>query len=355
MKAAVRCQSLDLAGLARAEKHGKRLDWIGKQRQVRDRAPLTVGGLDLSDAYAQHIEGARQNKGAKKPVLHFLVKFPAEILGDDAPTPYAEREREEREKLMLRQAVRFINQSHGGNAVFAARLDRDEDGETVVDVFACPRYLKESRSGRREPSHWTSATKFGEELARKHQAHIRTRFKDADTSKPITSPRAVGIALQEEFAEFFERENGVKLERRLKDSRSKDRLEVEEWKLRQTENKAREIINAATEISEKTEEQRDRFKDSAREWVARNKADLDSRRAELDKIEEALTHERAEVRKLREKLRRALDMVKDWIRAPDRTATERNKGKALLNVINADRDLAPKKPREESDDMGPGF
>lgn len=67
MKAAVRCESLDMAGLARAEKHGKRQDWLGQQRRIRDTKPLAYGGLNLAELYAEHIEGARQNKGAKSP------------------------------------------------------------------------------------------------------------------------------------------------------------------------------------------------------------------------------------------------------------------------------------------------
>ena len=255
MKAAVRCESLDLAGLARAEKHGKRLDWIGRQRKIRDVAPLVAGGMDLVDLYGKHIEGARQNKGARKPVLHFIVRFPPEVLTDDGPTPFAGQDRAGRERLMVKQAVRFINETHGGRAVFAARLDRDEAGETVVDVFACPRYLKESKSGRRDPALWTSATRFGEELARKHQDHIRARMKDAQTAKAITSPRAVGIALQEEFGQFFERENGVRLDpRKLKESRARDRIEVEEWRLRQMEADAAEARQALEEARSAQEE-----------------------------------------------------------------------------------------------------
>lgn len=248
MKGAVRCESLDMAGLTRAEKHGKRQDWIGRQRKIRDAKPLVYGGMDLSALYEKHTEGARQNKGAKKPVLHFIVRFPPEVLTDDGPTPFARLDRAGRERLMVKQAVRFINESHGGQAVFAARLDRDEAGESIVDVFACPRYMKPSRSERREPALWTSATKFGEELARKHQDHIRERMKDAKTPKPITSPRAVGMALQEEFGQFFERENGVKLDaRKLKESRARDRLEIEEWRLRQMESDAAEARQALDE------------------------------------------------------------------------------------------------------------
>lgn len=240
MKASVRCESLNLAGLARAERHGKREDWIGKQRQIRDAKPLVVGGMNLVELYERHVEGARQNKAAKKPVLHFIVRFPPEVLTDDGPTPYSSKNRKGREKLMVSQAVRFINKNHGGQAVFAARLDRDEAGETIVDVFACPKYLKESKSARREPTLWTSASRFGEELARKHQKHIRTRLK-SDAARAITTPRAVGMALQQEFAAFFERENGVKLAPfKLKQSRAKDRIEVEEWRLQEMKREAAE-------------------------------------------------------------------------------------------------------------------
>lgn len=245
MKAAVRCESLDLAGLARAEKHGKRDDWIGKQRKIRDRDPLVAGGMDLVDRYEKHVDGARQNKGAKKPVLHFIVRFPPEVLTDDGPTPFSTLNRAGREKLMFKQAIKFINETHGGQAVFAARLDRDEAGETIVDVFACPKYMKPSKSGRRDPALWTSATKFGEDLARKHQDHIRKRLKDADTMKPITSPRAVGIALQEELAEWFERVNSVKLTRTLKERPDKDRIEVEAWRLKQVQQEAEDAKKAA--------------------------------------------------------------------------------------------------------------
>ena len=48
---------------------------------------------------------------------------------------------------------------------------------------------------------WASATKFGRDLAMKHQDEIRRRHPDA--KKAVTGPRAVGMALQSEFANFF--------------------------------------------------------------------------------------------------------------------------------------------------------
>lgn len=253
MKASVRCDALDMTGLARAEKHGKRKDWISKQRRVRDVPALTLGGdpdadgLNLADLYAAHIDGARMNKAAKKTVLHFIIHYPEEVLEDGGPVPgFAALTPEEREKRLLQQAVDFVNESHGGDAVFAARLDRDEAGRTNVDVFATPRYLKPSKSGKRQPALWVSATRFGEALARKHQDHIAERLTDAEERLdpdgnpiPITSPRAVGMALQEEFHEFFAGVNGVALEQRtLKESASKDRLRVEEWRLRKMKEEA---------------------------------------------------------------------------------------------------------------------
>ena len=288
MKAAVRCQSLDLAGLARAEKHGKREDWIGKQRKIRNVKPLVLGGLDLTALYEKHTEGARQNKAARKPVLHFIVRFPPEVLTDEAPGRFAGLDRAGREAMMVRQAMKFINDSHGGRAAFAARLDRDEAGETVVDVFACPLYLKPSKSERREPALWTSATRFGEELARKHQDHIRARLKDTETVKAITSPRAVGIALQEELAEWFERVNGVRLTRTLKERPDKDRLEVEAWRLKQVQQDAQDAEKAveaarldretaeadAARIRKEAENEKADFRARAGAWVKREQKNI---------------------------------------------------------------------------------
>ena len=288
MKAAVRCQSLDLAGLARMEKHGKREDWIGKQRKIRNVKPLSFGGLDLTALYEKHTEGARQNKGAKKPVLHFIVRFPPEVLTDEAPGRFAGLDRAGREAMMVRQAMKFINDSHGGRAAFAARLDRDEAGETVVDVFACPLYLKPSKSERREPALWTSATRFGEKLARKHQDHIRGRLKDTETVKAITSPRAVGIALQEELAEWFERVNGVRLTRTLKERPDKDRLEVEACRLKQVQQDAQDAEKAveaarldretaeadAARIRKEAENEKADFRARAGAWVKREQKNI---------------------------------------------------------------------------------
>lgn len=234
--AAVRCNSLTLDGqgnktLKAQEKHGKRLDGTSQMRRVRDVDPLVYGGLDLRDLYDAHVEGATFNRSCKRPVLHFIIKMPPQVLADsdDAPKNYLNKRKEERHALMLEQAVLFVNETHGGDAVFAARVDRDEAGELVIDVFAAPKFDKHTKNrGKPEITIWSSPTKFGKDLAIKHQAEIQSRH---DSSKGLlTAPRHVGIALQSEFAEFFERENKMKLTRKAKDSFGDDRLEVEAYK-----------------------------------------------------------------------------------------------------------------------------
>lgn len=237
MKAAVRCNALTMAALRAQEKHGKRQDSSSKARQVNTLKPIVGRGLDLADLLAAHVQDTKKNAAAKNVALHFIVRFPTEILTDYAPTPYQGLAKEDRLRLMARQAAKFINQTHGGQAVFAVRVDRDEAGETIVDVFACPKYVKTTKKAE---TVWTSLTKFGKELAVKHQAEVLRRSKDYDGKNAITSPRAIGMSLQSEFAAFFKRENGQALTpKNDKDRPGRDRLNVEDWKLQRTQQDVR--------------------------------------------------------------------------------------------------------------------
>ncbi len=228
----MRCAAINAGGLLAQERHGKRLDGSSQRRRVRDDEPHVYKTLDLCDAYERHMHGVKQNTGATKPILHFIVRFPPELLEDGMTKGWSGMSRAERQGRMLRQAVAFINETHGGRAVFAARIDRDEEGETICDVFAAPVYEKRTKRTRPDEAGamWASATKFGRDLAEKHQDEIRRRHPEA---KPglLTGPRQVGIALQSEFAEFFERENGVPLApKKEKAERRSDRVEVEAWR-----------------------------------------------------------------------------------------------------------------------------
>lgn len=241
MKASIRSNSLTLGGtgdksLGSMEKHGKREDRTSQERRVRDKSPLLHGGLNLRELYDEHVAGARMNKALKRPVMHAVVQFPTEI-GVTAST----------EQKMLEMAVQFINETHGGDAVFAARLDRDEEGQHNVDVFYCPKYEKKTKSRGTET--WISNSKHGKELCHKHREAIVTRHREGEFT---TGPRQVGIALQEELHAFFKR-YGVQLaDRNKKDRAGPDRLSPEAFKVRQeikkraaqeTENKSlREVL-----------------------------------------------------------------------------------------------------------------
>lgn len=263
MKAAVRVDALTIddgpKSLEAAEKHGKRQDASSQLRKVSDRKPLVYGSLNLREAFEEHVADAKTSARLKKPVLHALVQFPIAL----EVTP-------DLEQRMLDEAVNFINETHGGDAVFAARLDRDEQGKHTVDVFFSPKYLKETaetRRGNKKADLWISTTKHGKDLALKHQGEIRerlsTRKLDENGKKrddDISSPRAVGIALQIELAEYLTRkpdpDSGFgmgdvipRLEpRQIKVTKGPDRLDVEEFKARKDE--ARDAALAAAQEAE---------------------------------------------------------------------------------------------------------
>lgn len=273
MKTMVRCRALDMAGLAAQEKHGKREDRTSQKRRIRDVAPIVMYGLDLRQLYDQHMDGVEQNKGAKKPVLHFIVRFPPEVFQVDAKHFRGDKKR--RQEMMLRQAVAFIEKTHGGDAVFAARLDRDEAGETIADVFASPRYEKRTKRTRPDEKGdiWASATKFGKDLAKTHQDEIQRRHPDAKGT--LTGPRHVGIALNIEWRSWFERVNEVKLSKKNeKASYAPDRLEIEAFKAIQNEKDMLEREAKALVIRDRIQE--------------RVEAEQDAREANLDELEARL-------------------------------------------------------------------
>ena len=294
MKISVRCNALTLEKLRAQEDHGKRLDRSSQRRRIRDSAPIVGGGLDLVDRLTAHTDGTKQNKAARNVALHFIVKYPPEILGDGAPAPFQGLSKRDRQKEMARQASRFIQETHGGQAVFAVRVDTDEAGEVVVDVFACPKYVKTTKKAE---TTWTSLTKFGKDLARKHQDEVRRRSPEHEGPDAITSPRAIGMSLQSEFADYFERVNGVRPTAKVeKDRPAPDRLEVEVWRLQQIQADAIEADAEARKAAEQrdqaeaeaaaivaqTKAERAAFKKQAREWVNREKTALASKHEAAD-------------------------------------------------------------------------
>lgn len=285
MKTMIRCQSLDMAGLAAAEAHGKRQDRTSQLRRVRDVSPLVAGGLDLRKLYDAHMDGVRQNKGAKKPVLHFIVRFPPEVLSGASAGQF-QGNQAERQKVMLRQAARFINDTHGGQAVFAVRLDRDEAGETIVDVFAAPKYEKRTKRTKPDQSGvmWASATRFGKELAEKHQDEIQRRHPNAKGK--LLGPRHVGIALNSEWRDYFESENDLTLvPKQEKETGSPDRLEIEAYKEASREMSALELKSETLDRAEEELDRREAELEQRAAQINERRRDLDQRERKLTRLE----------------------------------------------------------------------
>lgn len=189
------------------------------------------GSLDLRAAYDRHVAGVRMNRGLKRPVLHALVQFPRRI-----------EVNANSEQAMLDAAVAFINSSHGGDAVFAARLDRDEAGRHAVDVFYSPRYEKVTKA--RGAEIWISTTKHGKELCLKHRAEIERRHG----GRFLTGPRQVGIAMQSEFRDFLRR-HGIELDpKKEKDYHRADRLEPEAYKTSIERAKGRQPLGRRMDV-----------------------------------------------------------------------------------------------------------
>ncbi|GHG36431.1 hypothetical protein GCM10017322_39100 [Paracoccus aerius] len=119
---------------------------------------------------------------------------------------------------MLVHARKFLNEYHGGDAVFAARLDRDEAGRHTVDVFLMPRYDYHYKDGRILKK--ASVSKFSKEEAKR-------RYGRDDR-------RAQGSALQDAWYEYMRAEMGLDVRRpERKKAFAADRVEPEVYGLKQ--------------------------------------------------------------------------------------------------------------------------
>lgn len=232
MKASIRINSLSLSGsgsksLGAMEAHGKRQDRTSQTRRVRDREALVYGSLDLRKSYDEHVSGCRMNKGLKRPVMHAVVQFPTQLNAT-----------EDNQKRMLAYAIQFINETHGGDAVFSARLDRDEAGQHTVDVFYSPKYQKTTKTHGEET--WISTTKHGKELCEKHRAEIERRHD----GQFLKGPRQVGIAMQSELHAFLTKKNLKLSAKNDKDHGRADRVEPEIYKAQQRLKAKEEKLDA---------------------------------------------------------------------------------------------------------------
>lgn len=257
---AVRVSTLDATDLAAMERHGRREDASGQARRVSDDEPLVFGGLDICARQEAHTEGRKQQGRAK--ALHALVQFPSELIPNSARA----------QKVMLREAVGFINEFYGGDAVFAARLDRDEKGTHKVDVFFLPRWDFTYKDGRTQQ-------RCG--LGQFTKKEAKRRFGREDR-------RAQGSALQDALFEHLRdklRVPGVKPPER-KATTAKDRLEPEAYALAQ--DRERDALKRLRdeEVNEEAREQvrlASRGLERERQALREQQAALDEKQRDLDK------------------------------------------------------------------------
>lgn len=257
---AYRQVALTRAGLLQAQRHEERKDKLGAARSVSRIAPLIWSRADdgiaeitvpdgwepgewdstlLSD-FDRHVKDARYDKRALasgKVAAHAFLQFPTALKLDD-----------DTEKMMLARAVKFVNQMHGKDAVFHARLDRDEHGKHGVDVFFAPKFEKTTGRKKDKTETWVSLRKFEKEKAK------ALGLDDG--------PRSRGRMFQDQWFEFLKSPHGMWLtwaERgKEKLSPAPDRLEPEVFKL--TKDREKLAAEKAVLSAEKVRFQSDQKK-----------------------------------------------------------------------------------------------
>ena len=128
----IRAVCLSKADLTAAEKHGKRLDATSQARAISEDPPVTTTGLDLRELYTNHVKDAFVPK-CKTIAKHIIIQFPKDLVDGEDPA------------YMLQHARGIVETIFGDQSIFADRVDRDEEGRHIVDIFVAPKYTKKTK------------------------------------------------------------------------------------------------------------------------------------------------------------------------------------------------------------------
>lgn len=128
----IRAVCLSKADLTAAERHGKRLDATSQARAISKDPPVTTTGLDLQKLYTQHVKDVFVPK-CKTIAKHIIIQFPKDLVDGEDPA------------YMLRHARAIVETIFGDGSIFADRVDRDEKGRHIVDIFVAPKYIKTTK------------------------------------------------------------------------------------------------------------------------------------------------------------------------------------------------------------------
>lgn len=190
---AVRIASLKLNELTAAENHGKRLDESSKSRVIYPGAePLTTTGLDLHNLYKKHVDGVFIPKNHNK-ALHVIVQFPTALVDGEDPN------------YMLKHAEGFLKKVFGPRAIFANRVDRDESGRHIVDVFVAPIYQKVTKNSVKDA---VGLSVHMKQLAEYYYPR-ETRGKKKDGKPRDINVYDIGRALQSALHDYLQHEMGL--------------------------------------------------------------------------------------------------------------------------------------------------
>lgn len=281
---AARIDQLSMAELTHAELHGKRLDKTSKSRAINNEPPLTTTGLDLKTLYHVHVAGAFIPKSRAK-AMQVVIQFPKDLVnGDDAA-------------LMLQHGRTFLEGVFGTDAIFADRVDRDEQSRHVVDFFIAPKYVKK--------------TKHQEKVAvtmSRHQKELAEKYNCPPT------PIGTGRALQDALFEYLRDQmhlSGVKRgEPKLipgPDWKSAEQLRSEEL-----DDLATQVQERAAQVGRDQTEAHARRADAEAAHIAADaiaQSVADDRHA-LDRDREAHRRRQAELARRERQLREAEDVVR---------------------------------------------
>lgn len=154
--AAIRVQKIkSMSTIRAAEAHGRRLDEASSKRVDASRSSLNLAAsqyspddpLALEAAYRgfRKATGAAEGKGAAI-MAHMIAVISPEVLAEtgDPRDPNNPKVR-----ALFVQAQAWAQAEFGEESLVAARLDVDEAGAGVVDLFVCPTAMQAGGRGRK--------------------------------------------------------------------------------------------------------------------------------------------------------------------------------------------------------------
>lgn len=268
MFASVRCYNVkNIQALASAREHAYRRDENSRERVDASRTHLNLvasqygeDGRDVVDCFKQFKAetGIKEQKSASV-ALHLLCIVSPEWLQETGDPRDPENPRV---KELFRESQKWAEQTFGPGSVIASRLDVDESGSGVVDVFVCPSSVVKQKN--RDDRHVISTRKALKKIQREYK-----------------KPRSF-MALQDSFAEYAQEHLDARLQRGIpKEESQREHVHADIYRpaveeatqiIGDAEKKAEQVQALANEILREAEEQKLQIHEDARKAGLRDGA-----------------------------------------------------------------------------------